>query len=79
MQLHIFALSISVFVRVDSGPAEVFAFGDLEFYGENGPFRGDKCRTCPHKSECKFYWDITTNKRLMDLYVNNEKYDGYIS
>jgi predicted dehydrogenase len=63
---------------IDSDPAEVFAFGDLEFYGENGPFRGDKCRTCPHKSECKFYWDITTNKRLMDLYVNNEKYDGYI-
>ena len=63
---------------IDSDPAEVFAFGDLEFYGENGPFRGDKCRTCQHKSDCKFYWDITTSERLMDLYVKNEKYDGYI-
>ena len=63
---------------IDSDPAEVFAFGDLEFYGENGSFRGDKCRTCPHKSKCKFFWDITKSKRLMDLYVKNEKYDGYI-
>jgi predicted dehydrogenase len=63
---------------LDSDPAEVFAYGDLEHYGSNGPFRGDKCRTCSHKSECKFYWDITSDKRAMDLYVNNEQYDGYI-
>ena len=63
---------------IDSDPDEVFAYGDLEFYGENGPFRGDKCRTCPHKSECAFYWDITKDERAMRLYVDNEKYDGYI-
>ena len=63
---------------LNSDPAEVFAYGDLEYYGSNGPFRGDKCRTCSHKSECKFYWDITRDKRSMDLYVNNEQYDGYI-
>lgn len=63
---------------LDSDPAEVFAYGDLEHYGANGPFRGDKCRTCPHKSECKFYWDITTDQRAVDLYVKNEQYDGYI-
>ncbi|MCF6268967.1 MAG: Gfo/Idh/MocA family oxidoreductase [Melioribacteraceae bacterium] len=63
---------------IDSDPAEVFAYGDLEFYGENGPFRGDKCRTCSKKSECEFYYDITKNKHYMKLYVANEKYDGYI-
>ncbi|MEA3480165.1 MAG: Gfo/Idh/MocA family oxidoreductase [Bacteroidota bacterium] len=63
---------------IDSDPEEVFAYGDLEYYGSNGPFRGDKCRTCPHQSKCEFYWDITSNKRAMDLYVDNEKYDGYI-
>ena len=63
---------------IDSDPAEVFAYGDLEYYGENGPFRGDKCRTCGHKSKCEFYWDITKSKRLMNLYVDHEKYDGYI-
>lgn len=63
---------------LDSDPQEVFAYGDLEYYGSNGPFRGDRCRTCPHQSECKFYWDITQDRRAMDLYVKNEQYDGYI-
>ncbi len=63
---------------LDSDPEEVFAYGDLEHYGSNGPFRSDKCRTCPHTGECKFYWDITKDKRAMDLYVNNEHHDGYI-
>jgi len=63
---------------LDSDPAEVFAYGALEHYGSNGPFRGDNCRTCSHKKDCKFHWDITKSKRNMDLYVKNEKYDGYI-
>jgi predicted dehydrogenase len=63
---------------LDSDPVEVFAYGKLEHYGKNNSFRGDKCRTCPFTSKCKFYWDITKSKRDMDLYVANEKYDGYI-
>ena len=63
---------------LDSDPEEVFAYGDLEHYGSNGPFSGDNCRTCIHTDSCDFYWDITQNKRLMDLYVNNEHHDGYI-
>ncbi|MFW5821571.1 MAG: Gfo/Idh/MocA family oxidoreductase, partial [Bacteroidota bacterium] len=31
-----------------------------------------------HKSRCDFYWDITENEHLMNLYVKNEHYDGYI-
>lgn len=63
---------------IDSDPYEVFAYGDLEHYGSNGPFRGEKCRSCPHTSECDFYWDITKSKMDMNLYVKNEQYDGYI-
>lgn len=63
---------------IDSDPEEVFAFGDLEFYGSNSPFRGPNCRSCEHKTKCDFYYDITKNKRLMDLYVANESHDGYI-
>jgi hypothetical protein len=63
---------------LDSEPSEVFAYGDLEHYGTNGPFRGDNCRTCEHKNNCDYYYDITKDKRMMDLYVANEKYDGYI-
>jgi predicted dehydrogenase len=63
---------------LDSDPASVFAWGDLEFYGKNHEFRSTKCRDCPYISKCKFYWDITKDKRLMDLYVANEHHDGYI-
>ncbi len=63
---------------LDSDPQEVFAYGALEHYGSNGPFRGDNCRTCPHKKDCKFYWDITKDEHSMNLYVKNEHHDGYI-
>lgn len=63
---------------LDSDPEEVFAYGDLDLYGSNGPFRGENCRTCPHKANCEFHWDITKNTFLTDLYVNHEKHDGYI-
>ncbi|WP_207427992.1 Gfo/Idh/MocA family protein [Pedobacter sp. SYSU D00535] len=63
---------------LDSEPSEVFAYGSLEHYGKNGPFRHTNCRPCPHKDKCKYYWDITKNERLMKLYVENEKYDGYL-
>lgn len=63
---------------IDSDPVEVFAYGALEHYGSNGPFRGDKCRTCPHKKDCKFYWDITKDEESMRLYVDHEHHDGYI-
>ncbi|MDV3310279.1 MAG: Gfo/Idh/MocA family oxidoreductase [Cyclobacteriaceae bacterium] len=62
---------------IESDPEEVYATGMLEFYGKHGPFRDSHCRPCPHKDKCKFYYDITRNKRHMDLYVANEKYDNY--
>jgi predicted dehydrogenase len=63
---------------IDSEPVEVFAYGELEHYGINNPFRGEKCRSCPHQKQCKFYWDITRDKFMMDLYVAHEHHDGYI-
>ncbi|WP_170158849.1 Gfo/Idh/MocA family oxidoreductase [Ulvibacterium marinum] len=63
---------------IDSEPEEVFAYGDLEFYGKNGPFRGDKCRTCEHQSKCDFYWDINKDEFSKKLYVDHEHEDGYI-
>ncbi len=63
---------------IDSDPEEVFAYGSLDFYGKNNSFRHTNCRTCPHTKQCDFYWDITKNPTLMKLYVENEKYDGYL-
>lgn len=63
---------------LDDTPEEVFAYGALEHYGKNGPFRGESCRKCAHKTDCRYFWDITKSQHDMKLYVENEKYDGYI-
>ncbi len=62
---------------LNSEPVEVSAYGALEHYGKNNAFRGTTCRGCEHKPNCKFYWDINKDQRLVDLYVKNEQYDGY--
>lgn len=59
-------------------PTEVNAYGELHKYGWNGPFRSERCMTCLHKSSCEFYWDITKDEHLMNLYVKAEPADGYM-
>jgi predicted dehydrogenase len=63
---------------IDSDPVEVMAYGSLEHYGKNGAQRGINCRTCDHKTTCKFHLDITKDKWLSALYVGNDKHDGYL-
>jgi predicted dehydrogenase len=58
-------------------PVEVSGAGGLHVYGKNGTIRGTNCRTCPHKAECRFYYDMTTNKKRMDFYAACEDVDGY--
>jgi predicted dehydrogenase len=62
---------------LDADPVEVTAYGGLNVYGKNGAFRYTNCRPCPHKSECKFFWDITKDARLTKLYSECESADGY--
>lgn len=63
---------------LESDPEEVYANGQLNFYGKNNAFRHTNCRPCPHKNQCAFYWDMTQDKRLMALYADNERHDGYL-
>ncbi len=63
---------------LESDPEEVFAYGDLEYYGYNNDFRHTNCRSCPHTSKCKHYWDITRDPSSMNLYVAHEHHDGYL-
>jgi predicted dehydrogenase len=63
---------------LDSKPVSVTASGELKFYGRNNSFRSTHCRACPHKGECKFYWDVTKNQRYVKLYVECESEDGYL-
>lgn len=62
----------------DSDPESVYALGDLNFYGKNGKYRAENCRSCRHTGECKFYFDIMKDSYYKQLYVDNEKYDGYL-
>jgi predicted dehydrogenase len=62
---------------LDADPTEVSAFGSLTNYGKAGPFRHTTCRGCPHQSKCDYYWDITKDPQLMELYVKCESADGY--
>ena len=63
---------------LDSEPAEVFAYGDLEFYGGRPEKKGVNCRSCDEKESCNFYWDITKSKDDFERYVKHEHVDGYI-
>lgn len=63
---------------LDAEPIEVNAYGKVAFYGKNNSYRSRNCRDCQFTDKCKFYWDITTNKRMMDLYVSCENEDGYL-
>jgi predicted dehydrogenase len=60
-----------------SDPVEVSANGSLRVYGKNGPFRHTNCRPCPHKKDCRFYYDMTTNATRMKLYAGAEDVDNY--
>lgn len=62
---------------IAADPVEVTAYGKLNVYGKAGEFRGVNCRTCPHKSKCPFFWDMTKDARLMKLYAECEDVDGY--
>jgi predicted dehydrogenase len=63
---------------LESEPVEVSASGALRVYGRNHPFRGTNCRSCPHKGECEFAWDVTSDPRNVQLYVECESADGYL-
>jgi predicted dehydrogenase len=58
-------------------PVEVSGYGGLGIYGKNGSIRGENCRKCTHKADCRFYYDMTKDQRRMDLYAACEDADGY--
>ncbi|HUE82884.1 MAG TPA: Gfo/Idh/MocA family oxidoreductase [Pyrinomonadaceae bacterium] len=62
---------------LDADPVEVSAAAELDVYGKQGPFRHSHCRPCPHKSKCRFYYDMTKNASQMRLYADCEDVDNY--
>ncbi|WP_083541714.1 Gfo/Idh/MocA family protein [Sinorhizobium americanum] len=62
---------------LDSEPDTVSAFAELQMYGRKGPFRGQRCKLCPHKKSCDFYLDIGADPFLDALYEQPSEIDGY--
>lgn len=62
---------------LSADPTEVSARGGLEVYGRKGPFRSTHCRPCPHKTSCRFYYNMTGSERRMKLYAACEDVDRY--
>ncbi|WEX10447.1 Gfo/Idh/MocA family oxidoreductase [Chelativorans sp. AA-79] len=62
---------------LDTEPETVSAFGELRNYGKAGPFRWSRCKTCPYKAECNYYFDLGSDPFLDALYEEPSEYDGY--
>jgi predicted dehydrogenase len=64
-------------------PVSVMATGKREFYtptmakrlGLTGPH--ERCHTCPEQARCGFFLDLAASPPLKELYLDQEKYDGY--
>jgi predicted dehydrogenase len=64
-------------------PETVVAVGKREFYTPEMARRmglksaHERCRTCPEKNACTFYFDLAADPGLKALYLDNEQHDGY--
>lgn len=69
---------------ISSTPKTVFAKGRRAFYNSKQArryglqARGSRCLHCPVSSKCNFYLDMTSVELIRKLYLDNEKYDGYL-
>ncbi len=64
-------------------PQTVYASGNRKFYTPKTAERygltnhAERCLTCPEAGRCPFYLDLKASPGLRQMYVENEKYDGY--
>ena len=57
--------------------ADLRAAARCASYGAAGPFRGVRCKACPHADACEFYLDIGADPWLEALYEAPSEEDGY--
>lgn len=63
---------------IGQDPQQVFAYGSRNFYGDKGTMSGDRCSSCKNSSSCQFYMDMSGHAWSKELYLDNERYDGYL-
>jgi len=61
----------------NKAPASVFARCSLDFYGKNGPFRGECCHKCEHTAYCPLYVDFSRDSFAKRYYFDIEEESGY--
>lgn len=65
-------------------PVQVYAQGKRSFYTPATADRygltqrTERCHTCPHKPDCAYALDMAGNEGHRTLYLDCEKYDGYL-
>ena len=68
---------------LSASPVSVLASGKREFYTPTMARRfglqshHERCLTCPEKDKCSFYLDLSADRSLKALYLDQEKHDGY--
>jgi len=68
---------------LSASPVTVQANGKRDFYTPQMAKRlglqshHERCHTCPERAKCTFVLDIEKNRELKELYLDQEKYDGY--
>lgn len=66
-----------------ASPASVYATGKREFYTPTMAKRfglkshHERCHTCPEQDACGFFMSLAASPSLKELYLDQEKYDGY--
>lgn len=64
-------------------PVSVMAKGQKEFYTPAMAKRmglksaHERCHTCTETDTCTFFMDLAANRNFKELYLDNERYDGY--
>jgi predicted dehydrogenase len=68
---------------LSASPVTVQANGKREFYTPQMAKRlgleshHERCHTCPEAKKCTFHLDLAKNAGLKELYLDQEKFDGY--
>lgn len=68
---------------LDDVPEEVFCHGSLKYYTPQTAQRlglsghGQRCLDCSVGAQCRFRLDLAGNAHLKEVYLDNEKEDGY--
>lgn len=68
---------------ISSYPRMVSAMGGRVFYNQKQAQRyglsnrSNRCIDCPEKDKCNFYLNMAEFEQIRELYLENEKYDGY--